>query len=250
MKERVMRRGVICVIIFLFCFGIAGAREKVFIDNAEIQEYRGRLGKWTMMSSNGTLVQIAREFGTTVDEVHAINENPARKMSHGTYVFVPFSEGHIEKLSARGVTRSAIETSDDKFIWPIDDVKNVSSVLGLRGGRFHSGMDIPARRGEPVSASMEGRVVCSIYLAGFGNTIDIEHRNSFITRYSHLSALFVKKGDFVKKGQIVGLVGSTGVSTGNHLHFEIRCNDIPLDPLDFLPTNDGLKLLHTIKNWK
>jgi murein DD-endopeptidase MepM/ murein hydrolase activator NlpD len=245
-----MKRCIICVIILLFSLGIAGAREKVFIDNTEIQEYKGRLGKWTMMSSGGTLVQVAREFGTAADEVYAINENPARKMAHGTYVFIPFSESHIEKLTARGVTRSAIETSDDEFIWPIEDVKNISSVLGLRGGRFHSGMDIPAQRGKPVGASMEGRVICSVYLAGFGNTIDIEHRNNFITRYSHLSATFVKKGDFVKKGQVVGLVGSTGVSTGNHLHFEIRCNDIPLDPLDFLPANDGLKLLHTIKNWK
>ena len=245
-----MKKGVICVIVFLFCSGIAGAREKVLIDNAEIQEYKGRIGKWVMMGSGGALIQVAREFGSAADEVYAINENPARKMSQGTYVFVPFSENHLEKLSARGITRSAIETSDDEFIWPIEDVKNISSVLGLRGGRFHSGMDIPAQRGKPVAASMEGRVIASSYMSGFGNTIDVEHRNNFFTRYSHLSANFVKKGDFVKKGQVVGLVGSTGVSTGNHLHFEIRCNDIPLDPLDFLPANDGLKLLHTMKNWK
>lgn len=245
-----MKKFSICVIAILLCCGAVTAAERVFIDNTEIQEYKGRLGKWMMMGSGAALVPLAREFGSTADEVYSINENPARKIGHGTYVFVPYSDSYLEKLSARGTVRSAIDSPDDEFIWPIEDVRNISSVLGLRGGRFHSGMDIPAQRGKPVCASMEGRVICSIYLAGFGNTIDIEHRNNFITRYSHLSANFVKKGDFVRKGQIVGLVGSTGVSTGNHLHFEIRCNDIPLDPLDFLPTNDGLKLLHTIKNWK
>lgn len=245
-----MKKGVICVIIFLLCLGIAGAREKVFIDNIEIQEYKGRLGKWMMMSSGAALVQVAREFGSTADEIHAINENPGRKMSHGTYLFIPFSQEHIEKLSVRGVSRAAVETSDDEFIWPIENVKCISSGLGLRNGRFHSGMDIPAQRGMPVNASMEGRVIASVYLSGFGNTVDIEHRNNFITRYSHLSSNFVKKGDFVKKGQVIGGVGSTGISTGNHLHFEIRCNDIPLDPLDFLPPNDRVKLPHTLKNWK
>ncbi|HPO47003.1 MAG TPA: M23 family metallopeptidase [Spirochaetota bacterium] len=246
-----MKKSSICIIaILLCCWTALAAAERVFIDNTDIHEYKGRLGKWTMMGSSSALVQVAREFGSAPDEVYAINENPARKIGQGTYVFIPFSDSYLEKLSARGISRTPIESTDDQFIWPLEDVRNISSVLGLRGGRFHSGMDIPAQRGKPVCASMEGRVICSVYLAGFGNTIDVEHRNNFITRYSHLSANFVKKGDFVRKGQIVGLVGSTGISTGNHLHFEIRCNDIPLDPLDFLPANDGLKLLHTIKNWK
>ncbi len=91
-----MKKGVICVIIFLLCLGIAGAREKVFIDKTEIQEYKGRLGKWMMMSSSAALVQVAREFGSTVDEIHAINENPGRKMSHGTYFFIPYSQSTLK----------------------------------------------------------------------------------------------------------------------------------------------------------
>ena len=80
--------------------------------------------------------------------------------------------------------------------------------------------------------------------------VDIQHRNGLITRYGHQTAVLVKKGEFVKKGQIIGLVGSTGRSTGNHVHFEILCNTIPLDPLDFLPDSSKIQIVHQLKNWK
>jgi murein DD-endopeptidase MepM/ murein hydrolase activator NlpD len=93
-------------------------------------------------------------------------------------------------------------------------------------------------------------VLSTVYAGGYGLTVEIEHRNNYTTKYAHLSVMFVKKGEFVKKGQLIALVGTTGNSTGPHLHFEIRSNDIPLDPLDFLPRRDSIKILHTLKNWK
>ena len=148
------------------------------------------------------------------------------------------------------MTRKTASSEADQFIWPLGDVAQITSVLGFRGREFHTGIDIPAPKGEPVLAAMEGQVVFDGYSGGYGNLIQIQHRNGFITRYGHNSALLVKKGDFVKKGQIVALAGSTGRSTGNHVHFEILCNTIPLDPLDFLPDSSKVQVVHRLKNWK
>jgi len=226
------------------------AAEMVPVDNSSMQEFKGRIGKWLLVTSRATLAQASKEYATPLDDIYAINGIAARKETIGNYVFVPYSEAYLAQLAASGITREKIESAQDEFLWPIEKVSYISSVLGLRGGRFHSGMDIPAERGKPVRAAMEGRGVVSGYLSGFGSTIEIEHRNNFITKYSHNSINLVKKGDFVKKGQYIGFVGSTGNSTGNHLHFEIRCSDVPLDPLDFLPKVGNIKMPHTIKNWK
>ncbi|MCL2025750.1 MAG: M23 family metallopeptidase, partial [Leptospirales bacterium] len=88
---------------------------------------------------------------------------------------------------------------------------------------------------------------CS-YNGGHGNTILVAHKNNFYTRYSHNSENLVKPGDEVKKGQIIALAGSTGNSTGPHLHFEIRFNDIPLNPLDFLPTDEDIVIVKHTKS--
>ncbi len=100
-----------------------------------------------------------------------------------------------------------------------------------------------------IVAVMDGRVLSTRYDGGFGRTICMEHRDNFFTRYAHCDVILVKDGDFIRKGQLIGLVGSTGTSTGNHLHFEIRYNDIPLNPLDFLPYKENLRHMHKFRNW-
>lgn len=249
MKSTQMKKSSIFFCIFLLCFSSAFA-EKITIDSAVIQEYKGKLGRWLPIPSQTALAAAAKEASLSLNEIYAINDVPARKNPVGGYLFIPYSQDAITSFAEKGITRPQIESDDDEFLWPIDDVMSITSVLGLRGGKFHTGMDIPASRGTRVRSAMDGRVVFSGYAGGFGNFIQVEHRNNFVTRYAHNSINLVKKGDFVKKGQLLGFVGSTGNSTGNHLHFEVRCNDVPLDPLDFLPVNGNLKLLHTIKNWK
>ncbi len=245
-----MKKLILLLIFIAASVNGAFAGEKILIDNTDIQEFRGKQGKWILLTSKTAVSSLAKEFGTISDEIYAINDIPAKKDPVGTYIFIPYSEKYIQSLIEKGITRTVRESSDDEFLWPIEKVMNISSVLGFRGGKFHSGMDIPAERGVPVRASMDGRVIFSGYLSGFGNTIEIEHRNNFITRYAHNSYNFVKKGEFVKKGQYISCVGSTGNSTGNHLHYEIRCIDVPLDPLDFLPKNGSILMPHTMKNWK
>jgi hypothetical protein len=99
---------------------------------------------------------------------------------------------------------------------------------------FHPGVDIPARKGAPIMAAASGIVSFSGVRHGYGNVVEIRHGNGFATRYAHCSKRLVKAGDTVSKGQIVALVGSTGRSTGPHLHFEVSQNGVRVNPTQYL----------------
>jgi len=99
---------------------------------------------------------------------------------------------------------------------------------------FHEGIDFPAETGTPIVAAASGKVVAAGYHAQYGKMIEIDHGNGLVSRYAHTSQLLVSEGDLVVRGQRVGTVGSTGRSTGPHLHFEVRLNGAPQNPARFL----------------
>lgn len=125
----------------------------------------------------------------------------------------------------------------------------LSSSFGWRrhpiSGRraIHEGLDFSAPKGTPIYAASGGVVKLAEYVAEYGNTIEIEHGNGLMTRYAHASSIDVKAGDLVEKGQMIGKVGSTGRSTGPHLHFEVRMAGNPLDPRLFLDKPEVAKTL-------
>ena len=239
------------VLTFIFASllgtGYSRAEGIIHLDNRHIQEYNGRLGIWMLVENQPRLNQALERFSVTMEDVQKVNGS---SFSPGSYLFIPYSEQYLQELEARGIKRDTVQSAKSDFIWPIFDVQSISSTFGQRGRRFHTGADMPATRGTPIVAVMDGRVLSARYEGGFGNTICIEHRDGFQTRYAHNAAHFVKPGDYVKKGQIIATVGSTGNSTGNHLHFEIRYNDIPLNPLDFLPYREEVMRSHMLRNWK
>jgi len=100
--------------------------------------------------------------------------------------------------------------------------------------RFHYGIDIPAHEGAPVYPSMEGTVIFSGERPGYGNMVEIRHDNGYITRYAHNQRNMVKEGDRVKTSDIIAIVGSTGRTTGPHLHFEVRVEGFAVNPVDML----------------
>jgi len=104
-----------------------------------------------------------------------------------------------------------------------------------RGYEFHAGMDIDGNRGDLVAASANGTVITAGWEGGYGNLIEVDHGNGIKTRYGHLSKIGVQVGDTIQRGQLIGLIGSTGRSTGPHLHYEVRLNDKPINPRRFLP---------------
>ena len=105
-------------------------------------------------------------------------------------------------------------------------------ILGTE--RFHSGIDFGADYGSLIYASEQGRVIYADWYGGYGNAVIVDHGNGMTTLYAHCSDLYVKDGDIVAKGQPIASVGSTGFSTGPHLHFELRANGEPIDPAAYL----------------
>jgi murein DD-endopeptidase MepM/ murein hydrolase activator NlpD len=118
------------------------------------------------------------------------------------------------------------------LIWPVDGV--VVSGFGMRWGRMHEGIDIAAPSGTPIRAAAAGTVIHSGWLGGYGNLVVLDHGNGLATAYAHASVLLVGVGVHVSQGETVSLVGSTGNSSGPHLHFEVRVNGVAVDPLLYL----------------
>ena len=112
------------------------------------------------------------------------------------------------------------------MIWPLSGYTRVSSPFGYRicpfhGRELHGGIDIPAPGGTPIMAAKSGVVVLSTYGSSYGNHVAIAHADGMRTMYCHMSSRAVSAGQTVSQGQVIGYVGSTGTSTGNHLHFEV-----------------------------
>jgi murein DD-endopeptidase MepM/ murein hydrolase activator NlpD len=118
------------------------------------------------------------------------------------------------------------------FIWPVHGP--VVSGYGPRWGRMHEGIDIAAGLGTPIWAAAAGTVIHAGWLGGYGNLVVLDHGDGLATAYAHASAILVGVGQQVAQGETVSLVGSTGNSSGPHLHFEVRVNGSAVDPLLYL----------------
>ncbi len=137
-------------------------------------------------------------------------------------------------------TYTSVRYYESRPIFPLKFFKRISSPFGVRRfvnrkpAGFHKGVDFATPYGEKVFAVLSGRVVLARKLSLTGNTVVIDHGWGLMTLYAHLSRIEVKEGEFVKQGGVIGRVGSSGRSTGPHLHFGVYLNDIAVDPLNFL----------------
>lgn len=128
----------------------------------------------------------------------------------------------------------------DQYHCPFQGTIHPRGKFGVRRGRRHQGVDIPLKTGDPIYATFTGKVRMSKYFGAFGNLIVIRHDNGIETFYAHLSKRNVEVGDWVNAGDIIGLGGSTGRSTGPHLHFETRYNGFAFDPQWLIDFENGL----------
>jgi murein DD-endopeptidase MepM/ murein hydrolase activator NlpD len=148
------------------------------------------------------------------------------------------AQAQAEVLARVAELALRIEPAGVGFIRPV--AGPVSSPYGWRdlfvsGSRFHGGVDIAADTGTPVAASRGGRVGFAGWSGVYGYVVFLDHEEGWQTRYAHLSRIDVRVGDLLRQGAVLGAVGSTGLSTGPHLHFEVRYDGRALDPLTFVP---------------
>lgn len=144
-----------------------------------------------------------------------------------------------QQQAAMSYSANAVKYTGGKFEWPVPASSRITSSYGFRihpvykSKKFHSGIDIGAPYGVNILAAADGVVTMAAYNGGYGKCIIINHGSGISTLYGHNSSLLVENGDRVTKGQIIAKAGSTGVSTGPHLHFEVRVNGSTTDPLSY-----------------
>ena len=143
-----------------------------------------------------------------------------------------------KKLDTPGLATIAIPSVE-----PVDNLKFTSN-FGIRSdpfhgtARMHAGVDIPGATGTPIYATANGTIARAERAGGYGNLIEVDHGKGIATRYGHLSRILVASGTRVVRGQMIGYMGSTGRSTGPHLHYEVRIDGHAVNPVPFLTTAD------------
>lgn len=164
------------------------------------------------------------------DDRHADQENLEQMQAASAAIAAKIREAASSSSSGSGGSGGS-GVSSSGFIWPVNGP--ITSGFGWRWGRMHEGIDIGAACGTTIHAAAAGTVIYSGWMEGYGNFVIIDHGNGLATAYGHQSAIYVSGGS-VSQGQAIGAVGSTGHSTGCHLHFEVRVNGNPVDPLGYL----------------
>ena len=200
-------------------------------------------GVYHTVAKGDTLSKIAKKYEANVDDIVQCEynkldpENP--EIAVGDKLIIP---GGIKPYISRFVSAYSGPVPQDAkrgtgvFEWPANGV--LTDRFGFRtwSGRWHGGLDISGYRGADIVASDSGFVTFAGWSkTGYGNLVIIDHRNGFETRYAHLSTILVSAGQSVGKGQLIALMGSTGRSTGPHLHFEIREKGVRKNPELYLP---------------
>jgi murein DD-endopeptidase MepM/ murein hydrolase activator NlpD len=205
-----------------------------------------------------TLSEIAASYGIGVDALRRANRlQSSNRVVVGETLRIPRREGAPESVEARQTWQAShrhpvpgaqrhVERrahvpvkAGHGLIWPVAGLLTSpfgerDQVMGGGGMQFHAGIDLSVPAGTPVQAAQEGKVVFAGYNGAYGKAVKLDHPHGFSTLYAHNSRILVHVGQSVKAGQVICLSGSTGRSTGPHLHFEVHRDGWPVDPLHYL----------------
>lgn len=193
-------------------------------------------GVYHVVQRGETLWRIARTYGVELSDLTAANDidDPTR-IEAGRTLFVPGATT-ARTATAPSAARQAV---DAVFSWPVHNGRLLSPFGVPRRGHDHSGIDIGAEYGQPVLAAGPGYVTyAGSTMRGYGKTVIIRHPDAYSSLYAHNSALLVDEGDWIERGQIIARIGRTGNASTEHCHFELRRNEIAVDPLPYLSKND------------
>lgn len=174
-----------------------------------------------------------KEVSRTVTNEEILKEAKIKVIAYGTKEKPKVTQSTNSSNSSSGASSSV--SSSSRFMHPLNGGGTISSTYGSRWGSFHYGLDFAASAGTPIYAAASGKVIYSGYNnGGYGKLIIIDHGNGYQTYYAHCSSLYVNVGDYVSQGQNIAGVGTTGNSTGNHLHFEVRIDGTPVNPYGYV----------------
>jgi murein DD-endopeptidase MepM/ murein hydrolase activator NlpD len=178
------------------------------------------------------LVALSEKYQVDYEVIWLANSLDSEALTPGTKLVIPGAELPNPMLRGTSVSRGIAKVNSG-FIWPLQG--RLSSTYGMRKGSFHWGIDITGRRGTPIRAVAAGQVISAGWSGTYGYRVQVQHKSGISTLYAHASKLNVAKGDQVSQGDIIAYVGSTGKSSGPHLHFEVRVNGRHVNPLSRLP---------------
>ena len=195
----------------------------VYKDNSEAWQ-----GQNKVLSAG---VKGSMEVEYEIDQINGVAVE--RRVLSETVIADPIDQIVEKGTKAIAASRGAGDNAKSGALaWPIRG--KINSPFGSRSRGFHSGIDIQAKTGDPIYSAAAGTVIMASYSGGYGNLVTVDHGDGLTTLYAHLSKINVKVGQVIGDQELVGLAGTTGRTTGPHLHFEVRINGSPVNPVNYL----------------
>jgi murein DD-endopeptidase MepM/ murein hydrolase activator NlpD len=189
-----------------------------------------------------TLWRISKTYGVSIAEIMESNGLTSYDLAVDQKLLIPGASSELRVRLPDTGAEDRPSPDGVRLAWPLAGRgrSSVTSGFGPRkspsgGSTFHKGIDIDGVREERVLAAAGGEIVFAGRMSGFGNVVMVDHGDRLITVYGHLSRSIVKLEEKVSRGQTIGYVGTTGSTTGSHLHFEVRYRGVSVDPLKYLP---------------
>lgn len=231
-------------------------QELIREDKAELEGARGEqeAARKVQEEAKAELDVQEAEVDALISQISK-EESTLKKLENDLKKAADAIDAEIKDLERKYAAQIANVPSESGFLWPLTHYNTLSSLFGGRihpvtgKPNNHTGIDVPAPRNTEILAAKSGVVTTSVKRGSYGNYVLISHSDGTSTLYAHMNKRAVNEGQTVKQGQVIGYVGTTGSSTGNHLHFEIRVNGVRKDPIDFFKdktlyvTSGGKKVL-------
>lgn len=236
--------------LLLCSFALAGCSGGTASDRTEVLPPLPLNGSWHRVQTGDTLAALANRYAVPVEDIEEINGlesgaapevgrqlfiprtgsgGPATRRPDRTKSAFSFKSNNTSSSGETG-KKSEKDLAPVKLVWPVPGGQ-LASPFGTRDGRVHEGIDIAAPQGTAVVAAADGEVIyAGSGVRGYGNLIILRHGQGLVTVYAHNHRNHVSEGVEVRQGQVIGEVGSSGRTSGVHLHFEVRRGDSPLDP--------------------
>jgi murein DD-endopeptidase MepM/ murein hydrolase activator NlpD len=187
-----------------------------------------------VVNKGDTLSCIASTYGVDARIIQEVNKKRDDNLVIGEKIFLPGAKTLTSVDPAVARSQNPVSRgNNNRIVWPTTG--EISSPFGYRWGRLHAGVDIANDMGTPIRAAMAGRVTYAAWCDGYGNMVMIKHNQGYETLYGHLLQYIVEKGQVVQSGQVIAYMGSTGNSTGPHLHFEVHIDGQLVNPISVLP---------------